>query len=1011
MKKLLLLLLILSTSIAHNLTWQLTGRSHSELDWKTIKSENFRVHYHQGLENIAQKGLSYAEQIYPTLLKQSGIKSTPIMDIIFTSEDEILNGFAVWTNQTFIWVDQNDAAVWLEDGKWLYQVLAHELQHLIYFNAVDTWLPEPFGMIYSDVPSWFVEGLAEYMTEKWRPYRGDLYHKIHAYKGKMMSMGDPHMDGYSKLLLLANDYGDSSIVKILNHRDGLGLYSFEDAFKENIGLSIDQFEDYWRRKMNTYFYSYKAQKESYKDLGVTSKLPINSLGSGFKFSPDSLKIAMIGKDNKDQYFQSLIVATQDTSQNNNDTSFSLFKIFRHVEEKDSTDSKKKKSPSYKKVEYDHGRFHQSMSWTSDNSKLAYSKYRFGKNGSMIFDIKVLDLIKKESTWITNNERASYPIWDKDDKKLYYVSHTNSCSNIFMVDTRTLDKKKITNHHKDEDVQILSLSLSPSGKKLAFAMSKENGNLDIYTLNLNSFDNIERQTSAKEVDYLPIWINKNTIVFTSHRDNTTPNLFSVDIRSKEINKITDAFGAVWGIQVAPGGNSIISLTLSDVDSSRVVSIDPSRNISTNKLNIREDYTLWRTKSPDLKLPDFNSDSLLNIEPKEYRFYKYSPKNLMTTILPIPIPFVQSIWMDALGKQLINLSAGAYSWKSISSNFDLSLYQSESDIEGTFYMIDYLNASGGAFWGFTYYKNINLSYREYANTQEGLVENLDGATIHIEIPINFGNDMYSNHSFSSSISFQNRSFIMPYYLENKVKTTYEQRYNELKAQDTNKELLPIPERGKQGVLKLNYSYISKRPYKGNLYLPKNGYGVKLSLDLAHEKLFGEFSFQKFTFDSFSNKKFGLGAFYLRTKLVSLEGDAPNQDYVGLTGDSPLYLPSLGSIFNENMSPRGWSGYKLGSKLIFSTLELRIPIASSLPINFFGFTTGELIATALSDIASTSNSFDFSDDWIKTAGYELKFAIKSGGDPIFIYSYGQAQTFQAWKEKLTPTTYLRFSLVNPF
>mgnify|MGYP004281482579 FL=1 len=122
MKKLLLLLLILSTSIAHNLTWQLTGRSHSELDWKTIKSENFRVHYHQGLENIAQKGLSYAEQIYPTLLKQSGIKSTPIMDIIFTSEDEILNGFAVWTNQTFIWVDQNDAAVWLEDGKWLYQV-------------------------------------------------------------------------------------------------------------------------------------------------------------------------------------------------------------------------------------------------------------------------------------------------------------------------------------------------------------------------------------------------------------------------------------------------------------------------------------------------------------------------------------------------------------------------------------------------------------------------------------------------------------------------------------------------------------------------------------------------------------------------------------------------------------------------------------------------------------------------------------------------------------------------
>ena len=39
------------------------------------------------------------------------------------------------------------------------------------------------------------------------------------------------------------------------------------------------------------------------------------------------------------------------------------------------------------------------------------------------------------------------------------------------------------------------------------------------------------------------------------------------------------------------------------------------------------------------------------------------------------------------------------------------------------------------------------------------------------------------------------------------------------------------------------------------------------------------------------------------------------------------------------------------------------------------------------------------------ELKFAIKSGGDPIFIYSYGQAQTIQDWKEKLTLPIYRKF------
>ena len=145
----------------------MTGQVHSELNWKTIQTEHYRVHYHDGIEDIAQQGASIAEQVYPILIKQVGIETTPMIDIIFTTEDEIMNGYAMWTNQTFIWVDQNDAAIWLENGKWLYQVLSHELQHIMYFNAVKTWMPEPFSSMFSDTPGWFVEGLAEYFTEKY----------------------------------------------------------------------------------------------------------------------------------------------------------------------------------------------------------------------------------------------------------------------------------------------------------------------------------------------------------------------------------------------------------------------------------------------------------------------------------------------------------------------------------------------------------------------------------------------------------------------------------------------------------------------------------------------------------------------------------------------------------------------------------------------------------------------------------------------------------------------------
>ena len=96
------------------------NRTHGELNWTTIETENFNVHYHQGLREIAVRGASIAEQIRPTLMRQVGLGAMSKLDIIFTSEDEIRNGFALGpTRHTVIWADQNDAVLWTGDDKWL----------------------------------------------------------------------------------------------------------------------------------------------------------------------------------------------------------------------------------------------------------------------------------------------------------------------------------------------------------------------------------------------------------------------------------------------------------------------------------------------------------------------------------------------------------------------------------------------------------------------------------------------------------------------------------------------------------------------------------------------------------------------------------------------------------------------------------------------------------------------------------------------------------------------------
>ena len=291
-KKLILFFFI--TSIGDSQTWAWTNRTHGELVWNTITTKNFRIHYHNGIEQIAKEGASISEQALPILLEQMDLKDIPIIDIIFTTEDEIMNGFAGPTYQTFIWVDQNDAAIWLEDEKWLFQVVSHELQHIVFFHRVKTWLPEPWSYLLSKTPGWVVEGLAEYETEKWRPYRAEISHKYHVLKNNMDSM-DPHHDGFSKLLYWSNRFGDSTIVQTLSDRNNFGLFDFKSSFKKNVGIDVDQFNEDWRRHMNTYYYGYRSQKESIEEVGQVFTLPIDKL-VGFNFSSDSSKMAIIGMD-------------------------------------------------------------------------------------------------------------------------------------------------------------------------------------------------------------------------------------------------------------------------------------------------------------------------------------------------------------------------------------------------------------------------------------------------------------------------------------------------------------------------------------------------------------------------------------------------------------------------------------------------------------------------------------------------------------------------------------------
>jgi len=907
------------------------------------------------------------------------LDSIPTIDIIFTSEDEIMNGFALWTYATFIWVDQNDAAIWLEDEKWLFQVLAHELQHIILFHRIHTWMPQPWAYLMSGMPGWVVEGLAEYETERWRPYRADISHKMHVLKNKLNKM-DPHHEGFSKLLYWSDRFGDSTIVQTLQYRNTFKLLNFKKGFKKATGISLKQFNEDWRRHMNTYYYGYRSQKEALEEVGKVVTLPIKKL-RGFRFAPDSSKIALIGQEDKDQLDLSFLIAVRDTSKEKKRQKKleqkkqhkSFLTTFLKIKQDTTKKSTKALKPIWKKDLIDFGQFHPSISWAPNGNRLVYTKYHFGKHQSLIWDLRIYNLDKKKGVWLTHSLRASYPDWSPSGDEILFVAHRNNVSNLFTIKTNGDSLVALT--HYTNDTQIVDPAWSTDGKKIAFAMAGPGGNMDLYLMDIPTHA-IKRLTDNPAVDYRPVWNpNSQTVTYTSHAGGT-PNLHMLDVTSGAQHQVTDVGDAVWSVQWVPHDTMIFATTLADVDTVRVLEVDPHKSILPKPLSFNKTYTAWKTAGPTYPLNHIDPNKepvILKREP--YRFTHHI-KHITSLIIPSSEPFGFTQWSDTMGRNIISLAG----------------FFNPADPGRSGGLINYTDAQHGPLWGVGLFYNIYGSYRPYDKSKYGLWDQKNGAIFSTVLPFNRGNNLYADHQVTLFVTLYDHQPVVADSIDRSTGSWIDR-------DPGNYQHLPIPEKGKEGVLSLSYQWTARRPHKWNLLHPTQGYGIYGRFDYANANLFGAFNYQRITTDAFINIPIQKTALYLRLKTVSQFGSPPAQDYIGFTEDFPIYLnaplPSISDALPENHNPRGWNGYRLGDRLVFGSVEYRLPLVP------------KVVSTALvSDFGNAWYAGKKQQKWVITAGAEVRLSLQ-----ILTLSYGAAQPAADWQKTKTPEQYFRLALINPF
>ncbi len=171
MKHLSLCLLLLSAFLASPLQAALTHDP--DLQWKTLTSAHFEIHFHGDEEALAHEVATIAERTHDRLTRRLNWRPAQRTQLILTDRFDFFNGSTTplpRNTMTIIVTPPRSDSVVNDYNDWLDTLITHEYIHILHLDkraGLPAGLQKAFGrmlLLFPNMlqPPWFIEGLATY---------------------------------------------------------------------------------------------------------------------------------------------------------------------------------------------------------------------------------------------------------------------------------------------------------------------------------------------------------------------------------------------------------------------------------------------------------------------------------------------------------------------------------------------------------------------------------------------------------------------------------------------------------------------------------------------------------------------------------------------------------------------------------------------------------------------------------------------------------------------------------
>ncbi len=585
--------------------------NHPELEWRTIETEHFTIHYYPEVSNTANEVAAYCEIAYDLVCSQFDYYLTEKTNIVIRDTEEMANGAALYQEDWIVIWATNLYTPLRGRMPWIPTVITHEFAHIVSLKVNDNFFErsayavglglyrngeENFNLGFIlpmaggfKAPFIWVEGGAEYWTDQagvnhWSTSRNMLLRMsilegaLPGWDRMQTRIGLNRFDsergyntGYALGMYIHERFGPEKFAELAKESGKRWRLNWDTTIKDVLGIKAkDLYVEFleWLRD--------RYQKEvqpirTHPAIGEKLRLfepskPWDAMSKMEKEQDGILKIDGMFNYNPDYTSDGKTLVFYQR-----DSGGIVFLPLEEPQLPHNTGQPLSRKKAYQ-IEEDTltaGDFHGIYSFSPDGSRLAVSGNsleswygnEWSLDGYYLNDLFLLNLERDASGHYTGYEaerlsqdlRAKYPAWSPDGDVLAFVQGQDGQTRLGLMDVKGDRSVKWLTELSTN--QYGPPQWSPDGKQLLFYMY-DGKQQDLYLMNRDgTYLNAITSDPAEERD--PCWSKDGQAVYYTSDRSGIFNIHRMDMQTGEVVQLTNVLGGAYDPSITPAGNLLYS----------------------------------------------------------------------------------------------------------------------------------------------------------------------------------------------------------------------------------------------------------------------------------------------------------------------------------------------------------------------------------------------------------------------------------------------------------------------